>query len=317
MTTVRLLPINHSAPSCESFSNASAVRAFERAVRVHRAFTEPFTIAAVDGRANGAYRVAGAARGAYVVDIVDATGRHDACTCPDFLVNELGTCKHLEAVRRALQANDRTRPVRGRVPSSAAAPTLTVAADGALGLRLCGEWSYRQLAALELSSPGAATWSRWAAASPLPPACRATAFASSTRHRPPRPASPHARHGHGAPQLSPRRSAPTVPASTCSPSRSSRTSATASPPAVGGRALLADDMGLGKTVQAIAACEVLLRAGRGAAGGRGHAGVAQAPVGAGDRALRRAPGGGPGQGPAARREALRVGRAVQGAVATS
>jgi superfamily II DNA or RNA helicase len=258
MTVVRLLPINRVAPSCESFSNAAAVRAYERAVRVHRAFTEPFTITAVDGRPDGAYRVAGAARGAYAVDIVDASGRHDACTCPDFLVNELGTCKHIEAVRRALQAGGRGRPARGRVPATATVPTLTVAADGTLGLRVCGEWTYRQLAALGLSAPGARNLVTVRDGAVLAagvqedgvrivhaaPAAAARVAAREARAR---------RAAALSEALGEDRAGVDVLAQPLFPYQRTGVAHLA----VGGRALLADDMGLGKTVQAIAACEVL------------------------------------------------------------
>jgi hypothetical protein len=101
--TIRLNAVRHEAPVCEDYEDLGSVLDFERAMRVHRAYVEPFEIASPDGHVDGSWLVHGTSAAAYVVDIVDGTGTRDACTCPDFLGGDLGTCKHLEAVRRAFQ----------------------------------------------------------------------------------------------------------------------------------------------------------------------------------------------------------------------
>ena len=258
MRSVRLLPIRHTAPACDSYADPAAVRAFECAVRVHRAHVEPYMVTATEERPDGTFLVAGSARGTYTVDLVDATGRYDACTCPDFLGNELGTCKHIEAVRRALAARGRGRPVRGALPAQAAVPTLTVTADGALRLRVCGPWSYRQLAAVGLSAPGARNTVTVSEGAELPvgridgeirvvhAAAPALARVRSRDQRANRARSL-------AEALRDERAGLDVLAQPLFPYQHAGVSHLAA----GGRALLADHMGLGKTVQAIAACEVL------------------------------------------------------------
>ena len=44
---------------------------------------------------------------AYEVEVRDLAGRRFGCTCTDFQVNGLGTCKHVEAVLALLQARHR------------------------------------------------------------------------------------------------------------------------------------------------------------------------------------------------------------------
>jgi len=258
MRSVRLLPIRHNAPSCSSFDNATAVRAFERAVRTHRAHVEPFIVTATEDRPDSAYHVSGSAGGTYVVDIVDAGGRHDTCTCPDFLINELGTCKHVEAVRRALAAHGRGRPVRGSLPQGTATPTLTVAAEGPLALQVCGEWSYGGLTKLGLSAPGGRnTVSVHDGAAlvagrgddglrvvhaAVPALARLRARDERLR-----------RTRQLAAALGGDRAGVDILTQPLFPYQHAGVAHLAA----GGRALLADDMGLGKTVQAIAACEVL------------------------------------------------------------
>lgn len=86
------------------------MRAHERAVRVHRAYVEGYLVTPLSERSVAcAYRVLGASGAPYVVDVLDRSGAHDTCTCtcPDFLGNQLGTCKHIEAVRRVFE----TRPM--------------------------------------------------------------------------------------------------------------------------------------------------------------------------------------------------------------
>src|SRR5437868_2770449 len=102
----KLSPIRHEEPRCESFEEEASVREFERAMRVHRAHTEAFRVSTAGQHVDGTYRVEGASGHAHLVDIVDSSAEHDACTCPDFLNNQLGSCKHLQAVHRVI-ARDR------------------------------------------------------------------------------------------------------------------------------------------------------------------------------------------------------------------
>lgn len=103
MRPIVLAPLRDEAPACEAFGEIEKVRASEVAVRRHRARVEPFTVTPIDRRVDGSFRVESGRGTEHVVDIVDAGAEHDACTCPDFLSNQLGVCKHVEAVRRAIQ----------------------------------------------------------------------------------------------------------------------------------------------------------------------------------------------------------------------
>src|SRR4051794_9504574 len=99
MRAIHLDPERHEEPVCDSYEDEIAVRRYEREVRVHRAFTEKFVVLPLAARVDGAYRVSTVNHHDYLVDIVDGSRLHDTCTCPDFLANELGTCKHVEVVR--------------------------------------------------------------------------------------------------------------------------------------------------------------------------------------------------------------------------
>lgn len=261
MKVIRLQPVRHVTPRCEDFSDEGAIRAFEREVRVHRAHAEPFEVRELDARVDGAYRVTGSSGAGYVVDIVDGSSTRDCCTCPDFLTNDLGTCKHLEAVRRAIGQIRPLRAAFARLPSSPGYPVLTVQADGGLALRTAGKWTARVLASHGFGIDGAGGDIR-----PKPGTTVRAGFVDGVRIV------------HAA-----------VPAweriATCESVLRRRddmergfasgkvgTDVLEEPLfpyqrdgvihlASGGRALLADDMGLGKTVQAIAACEILRRRG--------------------------------------------------------
>ncbi|MFO0659538.1 MAG: SWIM zinc finger family protein [Polyangiaceae bacterium] len=136
MASFTLKPTKHELPRCASFDDERTVRDFEIAMRVHRAATETFNLVADETRVDSTYKVSGQSGSTYLVDIVDGSGRSDTCTCPDFLTNEINTCKHLEAVRRpdraqhpavkrlpeatsfASNANSHGRPVAGRAPAA-------------------------------------------------------------------------------------------------------------------------------------------------------------------------------------------------------
>jgi len=255
---IQLQPIQHAAPVCLDFADLQSVMAFERAMRVHRAHTEPFVITPTDGRVDGAWRVAGARGVAYVVDIVDGSGLNDACTCPDFLAGELGVCKHLEAVRRAIRTRPGLQKAFLRLGSAPARPTLTLETSGGLSLRALGPWNARALGPAALVTQGGT-----AGLTPdsriLQPgyleklgarvvqAVRCAVVlqhANDARQRRAQSVRKAAREGKvGVDVLN----KPLFPYQEEGVLHL----------LTQGRAILADDMGLGKTVQAIAACEVL------------------------------------------------------------
>ena len=74
----------------------------EVAVRKERAEIEPFRISPVKDGLEGPfcnYAVTGASE-PYQVEFRSATENINTCTCPDFRKNGLGTCKHIEKLRR-------------------------------------------------------------------------------------------------------------------------------------------------------------------------------------------------------------------------
>ncbi len=215
--TVKLEPIRHEPPVCASFADEGVVLRFEREVRVHRAHVEPFAITPV---ADDTFVVQGPSASEYVVDLVDGV-LFDTCTCPDFLGNRLGTCKHLEAVRR-IAPKKRRRSDRQDV--------VTVRADGRLRIVRLGE--EREDARVTHAVPIAQRI--------------LDERAAFERRR--RAIDRALRDGSlGLDVLS----APLFPYQREGVAHLVRA----------GRAVLADDMGLGKTVQTIAACELLRRRG--------------------------------------------------------
>ncbi len=253
---IRLQAVRHEAPACRDFASEEAVMAFERAMRAHRAFAEPFEIRPPAGKVDGTWQVATASGGAYLVDILDGGGTFDACTCPDFLGNRLGTCKHVEAVRRVfLTRPGMAKAFRG-LPKVAQRPTLAVDAIGGLALKLMGPWTKAHLSrrGLRLNADGDGVDVR-------------NGRALRVEHE-------EVRIPHAAPLA--------LEAHRARADRFARTEALQHALGTGqvqvdvlkqplfpyqregvahllsaGRALLADDMGCGKTVQALAACEVL------------------------------------------------------------
>ncbi len=260
MKIVRLQPIRRAQPRCASFHDELTIRAFEREMRVHRAHAEPWVITPLDARIDGAYRVAGSRGTNYYVDIVDGGGTHDTCSCPDFLTNRIGTCKHLEAVRRAL-ANVKSMAAQFRaLPRSPSYSVITVATDPEIALVAAGKWSSRQLAAYGLRREVGVVHTG------LDGALRAGWNDSGVRvvHA----AIPAAERLRSARVLVRRRAdvsrafasgqlGSDVLAQPLFPYQRTGVEHLVS----AGRALLADDMGLGKTVQAVAACEILRRRG--------------------------------------------------------
>ncbi|OYV97192.1 MAG: hypothetical protein B7Z68_04045 [Acidobacteria bacterium 21-70-11] len=258
MPEIRLSPARHQQPVCASYEDDGAVRGFERAMRVHRAFVEPYTVIPTEPRADGAYRVTGGSGGTYVVDIVDASGLHDTCTCPDFLGNGLGTCKHVEVVRRALASAPAARRRARVLPAAPATPTVTVHADDRVALHAVGAWPAALAAAHGLQPLGAGNAvavregttlvaGRLESGVRIVHAAVLAAEGLRARERNLR------RAGEIRSLIAAGRAGVDVLAKPLFPYQRAGVAYLVE----AGRALLADDMGLGKTVQAIAACEVL------------------------------------------------------------
>ena len=215
-----LSPKKHAAPECQSFGDESEVVRFEREVRVHRAHVEEFAITRLG---DGAFVVKGkTGSGAeYIVDIVDGL-LFDTCTCPDFLGNRLGTCKHVETLH--------CLDVVGKRPRSDAQDVLTVRADGKLRLVRLGEEradarvTHAALVAEKILRVREENQQRGAE---IDAALRDGSLDLDVLSAP-----LFAYQRQGVAHL-----------------------------LRAGRAVLADDMGLGKTVQTIAACEVLRKRG--------------------------------------------------------
>ncbi len=215
----------------------------------------------LDGRACGAFAVKSARGTEYTVDIVDASGLRDTCTCPDFLANQLGTCKHLEAVRRLLRGRPALRRELSRVGPDPDEPVLTVETrGGALRMIAAGPWTAAQRrhftgvlrawspaeSALALLAPGRSEDGIRIVHAARPALERLVAAARAARRRKVVEAAISAGHLRPADL-----GLPLFPYQHEGVLHLFRR----------GRALLADDMGLGKTLQAIAACELLRRRG--------------------------------------------------------
>jgi superfamily II DNA or RNA helicase len=260
MKSIRLAPVRHDEPDCLDYDDEDEVRRFEIAMRVHRAHAEAYSVTPLDGRVDGAYRVVGktgSSGEAWVVDIVDASGTHDACTCHDFLGNDLGTCKHLEAVRRAIARVPDLRRGFARLGHAPRTATLTVAGIGGARLVEVGPWKARLRSRLGIVRDAGRGEVTLADTAPL-----LAGFRDAVRvvHAAPRAAALGKEQG----AIADRRDAVNGAARAgrlrfdmlTHPLFSYQETGAAHLVAAG-RALLADDMGLGKTIQAIAACELL------------------------------------------------------------
>ncbi len=260
MRAIHLDPERHEEPACDSFTDERAVVRYEREVRVHRAFTEPFVVTPLEARVDGAYRVSTANHHDYLVDIVDGSGTHDTCTCPDFLANELGTCKHVEVVRRVIGARRSLRKAYARLGATPTEPVVTVDAVAGLRLAAVGPWTTqlraryaRRLRSRPPPAPAGETFApgrlpegiRVVHAAPLALArLRERSRLLATR----RTIGQAIQAGRIEPDVLLRRLFPYQRDGVLHLVRT-------------GRGMLADDMGLGKTMQAIAACEVLRKRG--------------------------------------------------------
>ncbi|HYX22573.1 MAG TPA: DEAD/DEAH box helicase [Thermoanaerobaculia bacterium] len=80
--------------------------------RRQRAATEPLAVEPIEPghRVFGTFRVGADGGSSYEVEIRSLTRHDNSCGCPDFQVNGLGTCKHVEAVLA------RIRPPKGAAP---------------------------------------------------------------------------------------------------------------------------------------------------------------------------------------------------------
>ncbi|XXX95369.1 DEAD/DEAH box helicase [Sorangium sp. So ce204] len=251
-------PTRWDSPRCDDYGDMDAVRRYEREVRVYRAHSEPFSVTPLSGRVDGDYAVASGSGGRYVVDLVDESGRHDSCSCPDFLGNQLGTCKHLEAVRRAVAERAAWRRALARIDAPAR-PTLTVDARDGLRLLAVGAWpaSLREERARLVQAGGLLRTASEGGLGSHAHACRivhaalaaAERLAGAIWHKR-RRRELEARGGRAQGALE-ALGLPLFPYQREGVLHLFRN----------GRALLADDMGLGKTLQAIAACELLRRRG--------------------------------------------------------
>ena len=242
-------------PASPAFDDEAAVLRFERAIRAYRAHSEAFVVTPEALRADTAFRVRGASSREYVVDVLDASGEDDTCTCPDFLTNLLGTCKHVEAVHRALDVRPPWKPAYASLGSRPSVPTLGVDALGPIRLRVVGAHGARLFRALGATPGDDATVlanSRLRAGFHAEgirithAAVLAASLIARRRKRAARGSAVEADLRSDALRFDVLK-APLFPYQEVGVRHLVKA----------GRALLADDMGLGKTVQTIAACQIL------------------------------------------------------------
>src|SRR4051794_38131829 len=83
--------------------------------RRERARTEFFRIEPeLEGQVFGYYTVVGGSSFPYTVEIRDPDRLLNRCSCPDYEGNNLGTCKHVEAVLLYLRRNYRGKLTKAR-----------------------------------------------------------------------------------------------------------------------------------------------------------------------------------------------------------
>jgi superfamily II DNA or RNA helicase len=239
--------------------------------RRQRAAGEPLAVEPLEPRhpVLGTFRVSSDTGSSYEVEIRSLSERDNSCGCPDYEVNGLGTCKHIEAVLAKVRSHGKARPSRRRIE---------------VFLRRTGERPEVRAQGLERSvgSAAQALIARYFTAAGalrgdplvrLPDLARALAAAPSLS----REAIRLSRHllpwieeqrRRAARQTARERFLAGVQAGV--PSENATLDVVRVPLypyqqegmlhlAFTERALLADEMGLGKTVQAIAACELLRR----------------------------------------------------------
>lgn len=289
--SIQLEAVKGKAPVCGDYGDEIKVIAFERAVRVHRAHAEAFSIALPESLGALAIEKSAAGKPAkgrsastrstvtpemlrcvygvtsghssghgrvWRVDMVDGL-RHDVCNCPDFLSNGIGTCKHLEAVRRLLRGDARFSAAMSALEASSpeiASPVLI--ANGLTGrLELKGPMDASRLegCGLKLESGRLAPIKNgWPRPGRLTDAgIRVTHGAASLLDKEGRRHREASRREHLQKELEQGRLGVDVLRLPLFPYQQTGVRHLVA----NGRAMLADDMGLGKTIQAIAACEVL------------------------------------------------------------
>lgn len=262
MTTYELKPVRRDRPECLDFGDIEHIIEFERSARTFRAYTDGYTIESSKSESDGAWKVSKDRDSSYFVDIVDRSRQHDSCTCPDFLTNRIGTCKHIEAVYRLFDTDTKLKRAYGTLGSEPRVPTLWVQGADGPRLRLAGVWTATQLAALGIRrstpkqivdqvsrdelKPGKHESGVRVVHAALPAwdyLCSATQRQARTKYM--REAIESGQVGLN------------VLSSSLYPYQMEGVAHLVA----NGRALLADDMGLGKTVQAIAAAQVLRQRG--------------------------------------------------------
>ncbi len=200
----------------------------------------------------------------YQVEIRDVAGRQFACTCTDFRINGLGTCKHVEAV--LLHVARRHRPEFAAARRGTPSPRVDVVPDRAAG-RLRVERNLDRLpprlrarfdgAGLQLPDRDPADLAAELAAATLPQvrvSLDATAWLAAREHALDRLISRRDFQAGVAAGRHPAQETllPLFPYQREGMLHLAFTE----------RALLADEMGLGKTIQAVAACALLHRLGK-------------------------------------------------------
>ncbi|HSG38503.1 MAG TPA: SNF2-related protein, partial [Thermoanaerobaculia bacterium] len=82
--------------------------------RRQRAAAEPLTVEALEPRHSvfGTFRVSSETGRSYEVEIRSLSHRDNSCGCPDYEVNGLGTCKHIEAVLTRVRASANKKNAR-------------------------------------------------------------------------------------------------------------------------------------------------------------------------------------------------------------
>jgi hypothetical protein len=80
--------------------------------RRQRAAGEPLTVEALEPGhpVFGTFRVSSETGSSYEVEIRSLSKRDNSCGCPDYEVNGLGTCKHIEAVLARVRSPGKARP---------------------------------------------------------------------------------------------------------------------------------------------------------------------------------------------------------------
>jgi superfamily II DNA or RNA helicase len=219
----------------------------------------------------GTFRVRSATGGAYEVEIRSLAARENSCGCPDWRVNGLGTCKHIEGVLESLRRNGKTAFAAA---ASAGSSRIEVfpAIDGSCAIEVRVPQSLRgakrkQAVALVASrcdgngrlsgDPLDALQEFHAELSKLVPAARLR----FSRHLEERLEEERRRRRQTADReqfLAEVKSGAATLDILQHPLLPYQVEGMLHL-AFGERALLADEMGLGKTVQAIAACELLRR----------------------------------------------------------